>query len=461
MKYRSVLFCLLAAYPMIVAGEPQDHVLVISIDGFRPGIYLEPEKTGVAMPNLTALARRGVSADRVISVFPAMTFPAHTTIVTGVEPGRHGITSNTRFGSTEWISDAAEIRAPTLWQAARAASITTATIEWPMTYGADIDWLLTLNWSVAGADASHDRSLLTTLKRGSTKGLLEHLEGEAQTRLDRVHLKDSGVLEHLDRANAAYATQILKEHRPGLMLIHFGEADHMQHRFGPDSDQARRAFERIDGLVGGLLDAVSAAGISGNTDVIVIGDHGFAPADTVIDVGRMLLDTGYATRKDGVITSDLVDFESYAGSGTFHARPGVDPERLAAFYESLKHQVERHYRGVLDWLAPADVIRLGGRQDAVAGLTVTPGYSLGRLGDTPGTARFLPSTRYRGVHGHTPELPAMATGLIAAGPSFRSGERLEVARLLDVAPTIAWILQLDLKDADGDVMAGALRNPAE
>lgn len=451
MRYLTILFCLFIAHPAMAAGAPAAHVLVISIDGFRPEVYREPEKMGIAMPNLTALAHRGVYADRVISVFPSVTYPAHTTIMTGVEPARHGIMSNFRFGTFEWLRDAADIQAPTLWQAARKTGVTTSAIMWPMTYGADIDWL------IVEADETRKEDLRTALTRGATKGLIEHLERKvgpppAGTR------GDPRAIEKLDRMSAAYAAQILKEHKPGLMVVHFLEADHMQHHFGPDSDQARRAFEHIDGLVGAVIDALKAAGISDRTDVIIVGDHGFAPVHTVINTSRLLLDTGYAELREGVVESDLVTFESQAGSGTFYAKPGANPERLAAFREKLQHQVEQHYRGLLTWLSSADVGRLGGDPSVVGGLTAASGYM---IANAPGTARYLPTAQFRGMHGYTPEMPLMDTGMIAAGPSFRSGQHLPVARLLDIAPTIARILKLDLKNTDGDAIVGALNAPTD
>ena len=59
------------------------HVIMISIDGLRPEIYLEPERVGVSVPNLVKLREQGTSAERMIPVFPSVTYPGHTTLVTG------------------------------------------------------------------------------------------------------------------------------------------------------------------------------------------------------------------------------------------------------------------------------------------------------------------------------------------------------------------------------------------
>src|SRR5882672_9857166 len=63
------------------------HVILVSVDGLA-AFYLEEPQAD--MPTLRRLAQEGARA-RVRTVFPSMTWPAHTTIVTGVAPARHGV----------------------------------------------------------------------------------------------------------------------------------------------------------------------------------------------------------------------------------------------------------------------------------------------------------------------------------------------------------------------------------
>jgi predicted AlkP superfamily pyrophosphatase or phosphodiesterase len=68
--------------------------VLVSIDGLIPETYLDPDRLGLRVPPLRALHARGAFARGVESVFPSVTYPAHTTMVTGVTPRVHGITSN-------------------------------------------------------------------------------------------------------------------------------------------------------------------------------------------------------------------------------------------------------------------------------------------------------------------------------------------------------------------------------
>src|ERR1051325_9331816 len=90
------------------------HVILISIDGFHPGMYLD--KSWPA-PNMRQLMKEGVYADHCLSVFPSYTYPSHTAMLTGAFPARSGIYYNQPIGSTgDWHWFTSAIRVPTLWQ---------------------------------------------------------------------------------------------------------------------------------------------------------------------------------------------------------------------------------------------------------------------------------------------------------------------------------------------------------
>src|SRR5438105_4671922 len=130
------------------------------------------------MPTLQQLASEGVCAHAVESVFPALTYPAHTTIVTGALPARHGVWHNRPFEpggqSGRWIWEASAIRRPTLWDAVRAAGGTSAAVSWPVTVGAAIDWNVPDIWPIDDSDPMAPIRATTT-----PPGLFEELEREA------------------------------------------------------------------------------------------------------------------------------------------------------------------------------------------------------------------------------------------------------------------------------------------
>jgi hypothetical protein len=92
------------------------------------------------MPNLVALRDEGARADRMIPVFPSVTYPAHTSLVTGTRPAEHGIVTNFVDGQ-KWYLNASDIHSPTLWQVAEAAG-DDGDRDLAASYGAKVDFLI-------------------------------------------------------------------------------------------------------------------------------------------------------------------------------------------------------------------------------------------------------------------------------------------------------------------------------
>lgn len=143
------VFCasllLLSAGGIQVRGQnrPSQHVILISIDGFRPDFYQDPSWPA---PNLQEMAKYGAKAEGVTGVFPSVTYPSHTTVITGRKPAAHGIFYNSPFepnGQTgSWYWESQKIQVPTLWDAVRANGLKSASFIWPVSVDAPIDYNL-------------------------------------------------------------------------------------------------------------------------------------------------------------------------------------------------------------------------------------------------------------------------------------------------------------------------------
>jgi predicted AlkP superfamily pyrophosphatase or phosphodiesterase len=94
-------------------------VLMISIDGLHPDYVLNADKHGIKVPHLRSFVIEGAYASGVVGVLPTITYPSHTTLVTGVAPAQHGILANLPFDPMNtnkdgWYWYAEDLRAPTL-----------------------------------------------------------------------------------------------------------------------------------------------------------------------------------------------------------------------------------------------------------------------------------------------------------------------------------------------------------
>lgn len=433
------LFFLLLGLVSCTSAQAATRVVMISIDGLRPEVYLDPTALGLSMPNFVALRDSGVSAERMIPIFPSVTYPAHTTLVTGTRPAEHGIVTNFVSGQS-WYLNSGDIHSQTLWQAAAAARKTTAIVTWPASYGAEVDFLVPENLSFGVPDV---RALL---RDGSTPGLFDELEKKCgRVQIPAFEAPDAG--DALDAATTCFAAEVLRTRKPELLLLHYLDADHRQHFAGVDSAEARHAFERIDGFVGELRKAAREAGVEDETVFVIVGDHGFVPVHTNLNLNALLLATGYAKLEDGkIVPSPDVRVSALGGSAALYLGEHADPARAARLETALRTEIDRRYRGLVELLPRAELEAMGAFPGAALGFAAAEGYMLIAI-DAP--LPVLPAGALKGMHGYRPTMDAMATGFIVAGPGIRRGVELPLVRQLDVAPTVAALLGLRLEQAVG------------
>lgn len=151
---------LLAAFATISAQRGTTiPVVLISIDGLKPDYVLEADKRNLKIPNLRRFIKEGAYATNVTGVEPTVTYPSHTTMVTGVSPAKHGIYNNTPFdpfgknqGGWYWYSE--DVKVTTLWDAVNKAGGVTASVDWPVTVGANITHNIAQMWRAGNAGRS-------------------------------------------------------------------------------------------------------------------------------------------------------------------------------------------------------------------------------------------------------------------------------------------------------------------
>src|SRR5580692_3260257 len=119
----------------------QPSLLVISLDGMRPDYVLKADEHGLKIPHLRRMLAEGAHATGVRGVLPTVTYPSHTTILTGVWPAKHGIYTNTTFDPLGtnfegWYWYSEDIAVPTLWDAAAQAGMAVGSVSWPVSVGA-------------------------------------------------------------------------------------------------------------------------------------------------------------------------------------------------------------------------------------------------------------------------------------------------------------------------------------
>jgi hypothetical protein len=416
------------------------HVVLISVDGLQPAHYLDGRWPAPAMQQLQ---REGAHAVAVRTVFPALTYPGHTTLVTGALPARHGIVHNKHFelvSDPPWVKDASLIKVPTLWDAVRASGGTTGAILWPVTAGADIDWNLPDIWPGGDGD-------LLAVLRGNDhpRGLLEELEREATGRLSPENFNNRW-LSH-DLRVALLAEYLFERYRPTLLLVHTQTSNQVPQE--PDWRNPRRArsVAASDQIVSLILEVIERTKTWDETAVIVTGDHGNTEVHTQIRPNLWLIEAGLRGRR----------LEDGGCRATFHSLGGsaflrVAGEDDAAEVRRVLEAIPPGKRGMFRIVEREELDALGADPDAPFALAAAPGFV---IDDRTDGADLQPNPGMS--HGHHPDLADMNTGFIAKGAGIRAGAVAPMLPLTAIAPLVAELLGLDFEAPDGVAYPGLLQ----
>jgi predicted AlkP superfamily pyrophosphatase or phosphodiesterase len=431
----------LAAIQPAFAQRPRARpVLLISIDGLRPADVLDSQQRGLHLPNLQAFLKQGSYAHDVRGVLPTLTYPSHTTLITGVSPYVHGIGSNLTFDPTNqnqqgWDWYAADIRVPTLWDAAHAAGLSTANVHWPVSVGAQVDWNLPQIWRTGMPD---DRKLVAAL---STPGLLPSLEKDLGPYADGIDESLAG-----DQNRTKFAIHLLETRKPQFMTAYVTALDTEQHATGPDTPTSRKTLEGIDVLIGDLVAA--ARRVHPDGVIAIVSDHGFAPVKQDINFYAPFIKAGLVTIKDGKIADWQAAVWNDGGSAAIVLKDPNNAEvkaRVAALLKQLQNDPQYHIDRVLD---RDQLVAQGGTDKASWFVLLKIGYELGVTPDAP-----LPAPpHFLGMHGYDPADPEMRSTFLIEGPGIAAGKNLGSIDMRDIAPTLAQLMGASLPQAQGHAL---------
>jgi len=202
------------------------HVFIVSIDGGKPAVIAESD-----MPVLKQLVKEGACTWTASTIFPSVTLPSHTSMLTGVGPDKHHVLWNS------WQPRKGVVAVPTIFAEAKRAGFSTA-----MFVG---------------------KEKFRHLAQPDSIDVFEFPEAEA---------KASGTV--VAKTVAGRAARYIVENKPTLCFIHFTDPDDAGHQYGWGSPQQIRAFGEVDEALGEILEAMKVAGISQESVLMVTADHG-------------------------------------------------------------------------------------------------------------------------------------------------------------------------------------------
>lgn len=435
MKVFVNLVCALLFATTIFAQTNQPSVVLISIDGLKPDYILNADQHKLKVPNLRRMLREGAHAKAVTGVLPTVTYPSHTTMVTGVSPSKHGILYNSPFdpfskNQSGWMWYAEDIKTLTLWEAVNQAGGVTASVDWPVTVGAPVKYNIAQFWRATTED---DHKLLRAL---STPGLLD--EGE-----NVVGRYPSGYVYTIaaDNTRAAFSAWLIETKKPRFHTAYFSVLDEVQHAHGPYTKEAYETIEAVDAMIGKVWQAATKA--NKNAIVCVVSDHGFARYDKTVNINSALREAGLIELD---ATGKLKSWRAITwGSGAVMLNNPNDNDARSKTQQVLERLATDPSNGIAKIINNAEARQMGGFPEAAFVVFVKPGFTIG--GNFDGAV--LRSVKSAGTHGLWRDLPEMDSSFFIAGLNVPKGKVFNRIDMRDIAPTLAGLLRVKLPNAEG------------
>ena len=378
----------------INAADQRDkpYLILISIDGFGRDFQ---DLTDT--PALDRIANSGVRADALVPVFPALTFPNHYSIATGLYPANHGLVGN-RFPSKdrrsyyslrdrETVEDGSWYHGEPVWVAAEKSGMVSAAFFFVGTE-ADIGGVRLSYWN------SFDESI-------SGKRRVDQM-------LDWLAMPD--------------------DKRPHLLMLYFEHVDTATHRGGPGSQRSISSIKQVDGYIGRLLAGIDRMSIADDVYVVVVSDHG--QAAVISDAEPFVIDT--------VVNIDGLTVVNH-GSVAFLYLPESDQRRAEAITAAINN-VWEHGKAMLRHETPDSwhVTTDSGFADVI--VQANTGYTVYSSRDL-----WSHSSASIGDHGWAPEIEEMHGIFLATGPRLPKEKRIPAINAVDVYPLLMEILGIPLE----------------
>lgn len=400
---------------------------------------------------------------RVRAIYPSVTYPIHTSMATGCYAEKHGISGNYQFAldnkGDSWNWWHKNVKAKDILTAAKEKGYTTAAIFWPVMGGhPDVDWLLNEYWMPEPGDTLRS----SFARAGSSEEVLRLVEKHAHL-LPPQHVqggkKNVMIQPYIDNFLIAVACDVIREYKPEVMLIHDAIMDATRHAYGCFNEKITEGLDFLDDQLGLVADALEAAGLLDQTDIVLVSDHGQRDFVRILKPNVFLADRGLITLDQN---GKIADYKAYGISNgmsvqVFMKEPD-NKDHWQQIYDALDEMAQEGIYGFNRFFTAEQAQKQYGLSGDFSFVIESDGYTSFSDSCTRPVIKENDFSDFRfgkATHGYCPELGPQPV-MVAKGPSFRKGVVLESCPIVDEAPTYARILGVALPDAQGEPISEML-----
>ena len=420
------------------------YVIVISFDA----VSEEDLEFLSKQPNFSKLIKNGALIKNVESVYPSLTYPAHATIVTGKYPKNHGVINNTvldfKNDNPDWYWYRKYIKGDTIFDLAEKSGMKTCSILWPVTARSKI----TYNMPEIFCTKRYDNQILKSALAGSKI---------YQVNMNKKfgYLRQGMEEPYLDNFATEVAKKTIRELKPNLILLHLIDSDSQKHKYGIENKEVIESLKRHDERLGEIIESLKLAGIYEDSTIIALGDHSQINVNNVIKLNSILMKNDLINFNGNKIKSYKAIAKSCDGSSYIYLKNKNDVETRKKVRDIL-NELKNKYSNVIEEVYNNEEIKnLGADINASFMIEAKRGYYF--IDDFLGEAIEVIDEsskikhKLRASHGYLPSRDNYKTFFIAYGKTIKKGVVLEKGKLINHGPTIAKILDIDLRDCDGIV----------
>ncbi len=394
-------------------------LIILSLDAVGFNDILQNKNL---FPRLHSIMENGTLIKKVKTITPSLTYPIHTTIITGEYPDVHGIDHNVIFepfqDAKKWNWHYKNIKTPTLIDYLSLEKKSATSIFWPVTAGAKIHRCIPEIWDYKTGKAK--ASLL--LKNGTipfiVKDALKHRK-----------LLNGKEVVALDSFTYNVFTDIIKSNTlSDLSLIHFLSVDGAKHIYGNHSVHAKNAFITLDSYVGNIYDMIKD---DEDITLAILSDHTHIDSPNRIDIDTVFKEHGLLYNADYIAYPRTSD-----GSCYVHLKNKSQKQQIENKLRKLC-TTTKGIRKLYDLEIEKNI-----SSDASFLMDAEDGYCF----------VFNHESNNVGEHGHHIDRENFEVFLALYGKNIKKNFVVEKGSVINHAKTFAKILDIDFEHGPGEVV---------
>ncbi|CUP99573.1 ectonucleotide pyrophosphatase/phosphodiesterase [Clostridium baratii] len=394
------------------------------------------------LKNFKSLIKDSSYCENVESVYPSLTYPAHTSISTGKLPINHGIINNIKVEplrkKADWFWRQDYINGKTIYDSAKEKGFRTCALFWPVTAKSKT---IDLNLPEVLPNRFWQNQIIVSALNG-TLGF--------QLKVNNMfgHLRDGINQPNLDNFTFESLMYVLKNDLADFILVHFTDVDTKKHQLGTKNLEIKNALNRHDERLGKIVSYLKENNIYDEATIITLGDHGCKDTNFVIKINRLFLENGYIKVKNEKIKS----YDAYCNYCDGSAYIYLNNKNIKdEIYNLLKDFSLKNNNCIKNIYSKEEAISFGADPNSDFMLEANDGYYF--INDySPNIIEETKGKYDLGTHGYFPKYNNYKTFFTIKDKNIKNNYEISSMTLMDEGATIFHMLNDQIDNLDGKII---------